>query len=387
MSTAAQRRAYAGPALFSFGFRPFFLFGALWAALVVPLWLWSFLAGGPQALTREWHIHEMLFGFVAAVVAGFLTTAVPNWTGRMPVIGPPLGVLVGLWIAGRFAMLFPGPVAAFVDCLFLVAFAAVIWREVLAGKNWRNLPVCGLVTLFAIGNIAFHLNSNPDLGVGERLALGAAATLIALIGGRITPSFTRNWMRAQGVSAQPATPGGQVDRAVLTLTGASALAWAFLPQSPLTGGLLALAGAGNLVRLARWKGWLTGREPLVGILHVGYGWLGIALLLLGASVLTAEVPRTAGIHALTAGAVGVMTLAVMTRATRGHTGRPLSADRATQAIYAAINLAALTRVAAPFLPSLQMRLLEASATLWVLAFAGFAIAYAPMLTRPRRAAA
>lgn len=387
MNTATQRRAYAGPALFSFGFRPFFLFGAVWAALVVPLWLWSFLAGGPQGLTREWHIHEMLFGFLGAVVAGFLTTAVPNWTGRMPVIGPPLGGLVGLWIAGRLAMLFSGPVAATVDCAFLVAFAAVIWREVLAGKNWRNLPVCGLVTLFALGNIAFHLNRGGDLGLGERLALGAAATLIALIGGRITPSFTRNWMRAQGLSAQPATPGGKFDSAVLILTGAAGLAWVFLPQSPASGALLALAGVGNLVRLSRWKGWLTGREPLVAILHLGYAWLGVALLLLGASVLTGLVPRTAGIHALTAGAVGVMTLAVMTRATRGHTGRPLAADRATQAIYAAINLAALTRVAAPFAPAAQVHLLAASALLWTLAFAGFAAVYAPMLTQGQRAAA
>ena len=168
-STAAARRAYDGPALFSFGFRPCFFFGAIWSALVVPLWLYSYFHGGAAALTREWHIHEMIFGFLGAVIAGFLTTAVPNWTGRMPVIGAPLGFLVSLWVLGRVAMLFQGvlgPIAAVADCAFLLAFAAVIWREVLAGRNWRNLPVCILISLFGLANVAFHLPSAQagDLG-------------------------------------------------------------------------------------------------------------------------------------------------------------------------------------------------------------------------------
>lgn len=387
MSTAAARRAYTGPTLFSFGFRPFFLFGSIWAALAVPLWLGSFLHGGPEAFTRAWHIHEMLFGFLGAVVAGFLTTAVPNWTGRMPVIGGPLAALALLWVSGRMAMLFPGPLSSVIDSLFLVAFAGVIWREVLAGKNWRNLPVCLLVSLFAIANIAFHLNPPGDLGLGVRLALGVAATLISLIGGRITPSFTRNWMRAQGLSAQPAAPEQPLDKAGLALTAAAALLWAALPDALVTGAALALAGAANLVRLSRWQGLRTFKEPLVSVLHLGYLWLSAALALLGASILTPLVPRTAGIHALTAGAVGVMTLAVMTRATRGHTGRPLHADAPTTAIYVAINLAALTRVAAPFLPQAHVALLSASALLWMLAFGGFAAVYWRMLAQPRPAAA
>lgn len=387
MSTAAARRAYTGPTLFSFGFRPFFLFGSIWAALAVPLWLGSFLHGGPEAFTRAWHIHEMLFGFLGAVVAGFLTTAVPNWTGRMPVIGGPLAALALLWVSGRMAMLFPGPLSSVIDSLFLVAFAGVIWREVLAGKNWRNLPVCLLVSLFAIANIAFHLNPPGDLGLGVRLALGVAATLISLIGGRITPSFTRNWMRAQGLSAQPAAPEQPLDKAGLALTAAAALLWAALPDALVTGAALALAGAANLVRLSRWQGLRTFKEPLVSVLHLGYLWLSAALALLGASILTPLVPRTAGIHALTAGAVGVMTLAVMTRATRGHTGRPLHADAPTTAIYVAINLAALTRVAAPFLPQAHVALLSASSLLWMLAFGGFAAVYWRMLAQPRPAAA
>lgn len=387
MSTASMRRAYRGPALFSFGFRPFYLLGAAWSALVVPLWLWSYLAGGPGMLTRDWHVHEMLFGFLAAVVAGFLTTAVPNWTGRMPILGAPLAQLVGLWLAGRVAMLFQASlgaaVAGVIDSLFLLVFASVIWREVLAGRNWRNLPVCGLVTILALGNIAFHLQGAPwASGLGERLALGTAALLIALIGGRITPSFTGNWLRAQRISAQPAT-FGVIDRAGLALVGLAVSAWAAFSNNRVSGLLLALSGLASLVRLARWQGWATRREPLVWILHLGYGWLGLGLLLLGASVLSPAIPRSVGVHALTAGAIGVMTLAVMTRSTRGHTGRQLHAGFATLAIYAAINAAAVARIVAPFAGGWQQSLLMSSAGLWAMAFAGFAIAYGPMLVLPR----
>jgi uncharacterized protein involved in response to NO len=384
MSTAASRRAYDGPALFSFGFRPFFLAGAVWSALVVPLWIWSFLDGG--SLTLAWHVHEMLFGFLAAVVAGFLTTAIPNWTGRMPVIGAPLGGLAGLWVLGRVAMLFQrtlGPVAAVADSLFLVVFAVVVWREVLAGRNWRNLPVCLIVSVFAAANIAFHLAGESAVsGLGERLALGTASLLIALIGGRITPSFTRNWLRMRGPGAQPAT-ASKFDLGVIALTGASVLAWAAAPDARAVGWALGAAGLANLARLGRWCGWRTLGEPLLWILHVGYGCLGLGLILLGLSRLSLAIPATAGVHALTAGAVGIMTLAVMSRASRGHTGRPLTAGPATVAVYAAAMAAALTRVAAPFAPTHQPLMLAASACLWCAAFGGFAIAYGPMLTQPR----
>lgn len=390
MPTAASRRAYAGPAIFSSGFRPFFFLGALWAAIAVPLWLWSLFGGGPAGLTRDWHVHEMLFGFLAAIVAGFLTTAVPNWTGRMPVIGKPLAALAALWIAGRAAMLLPGvpgPWAATVDSAFLLVFAAVIWREVAAGRNWRNLPVAGLISLLALGNVTVHLTRGLwDPAVGERMAMAVAAVLIALIGGRIVPSFTRNWMRKQGIAAEPAV-FGHIDRATLALTAAAAAAWTVLPVSAVSGTLLVAAGAANLVRLTRWRGRLTGREPLVWILHLGYGWLGLGLLLIGLSVLDPLVPRTAGVHALTAGAVGVMTLAVMTRATRGHTGRPLAADGGTVAIYLSINAAALARVAAPFAGEAQTAILAVSALLWSGAFGGFALVYGRMLTTRRPAAA
>lgn len=390
VSTAAARRAYAGPALFSFGFRPFFFLGAIWSALVVPLWLFSYFHGGSAALTREWHIHEMIFGFLGAVIAGFLTTAVPNWTGRMPVIGAPLAGLVSLWVLGRVAMLFQaslGPVAAVVDSLFLLTFAAVIWREVLAGRNWRNLPVCALVTLLALANVAFHLPIGAAVDVGVRIALGAATLLIGLIGGRIVPSFTRNWMKVRSLKPEPSA-FGTVDRVALGLTVVSAGLWVAAPETPVTGAAFMLAGVAHLVRLARWRGWRAAAEPLVWILHLGYGWLGVSLLLLGgASLDPGLVPRSVGIHALTAGAVGVMTLAVMTRATRGHTGRPLAADTSTMAIYFAINAAALLRVAAPFSGAGQSLMLTASGLAWSLAFGGFAVAYGRMLVLPRPRAA
>lgn len=390
MSTAAARRAYTGPALFSFGFRPFFLAGSVWAAIAVPIWIWSLLSGIAPVTHRDWHTHEMLFGFLSAVVAGFLTTAVPNWTGRMPVIGASLGGLVALWLAGRLAMLcayWLGPLAAVIDATFLLVFAGVIWREVLAGRNWRNLPVCGLVTIIALANITFHLDvAIWRTGLGERLALGAIVTLVCLIGGRITPSFTRNWMKARRLSPEPGL-FSHVDRAALALTGFGALAWTAVPEEPFTGAILLAAGIANLVRLGRWRGWVAAREPLVWILHLGYGWLGLGLLLLGASRLVEAVPQTVGVHALTVGAIGVMTLAVMTRASRGHSGRQLVADGATTALYAAINAAAVARLAAPLAGSGQSLLLIVSACLWSIAFGGFALSYGPMLSTRRPAVA
>jgi uncharacterized protein involved in response to NO len=394
METTAERmRSHDGLPLFSFGFRPFFLFAALWAALAAPLWTFAYLQILPaQFATREWHTHEMLFGYLGGVIAGFLLTAVPNWTGRLPVVGLPLAWLFGLWLAGRMAMIGAahlGPWAGAVDSLFLLAVAAVIWREVLAGRNVRNLPVCVLITAFAAANIAFHLRAPaPDaVWLGERIALAAAAMLIALIGGRIVPSFTRNWMARQGIEPLPA-PMDRFDMAALVLTAAALVAWLISPLSIIAGAALVAGGAATLGRLARWRGWRTGAEPLVLILHTGYFWLGASLVLLGLSALapTTVTPST-GIHALTAGAIGVMTLAVMTRATRGHTGRALTAPWGTQLIYILANLGALARVAGGLAPDAYTPLLIASALLWGAAFALFAVIYGPMLANRRISAA
>lgn len=389
--TAESIRRHRGLAIFSGGFRPFFLFASLWGALVVPVWIASLqVSGGMIAGVdgRAWHIHEMLFGFLAGIIAGFLLTAIPNWTGRLPVTGPRLAGLFALWAAGRAAGLVPGlwpPLAAAIDCSFLVVFAIVVWREVLAGRNLRNLPVCLMVTALALANIAFHAGpAAPDVGaMAQRAALAVATGLIALIGGRIIPSFTQNWFAAQAIGPGP-TPFGRLDRAVLAITGLALALWVLWPSLVLVGVALTAAGVGHLLRLSRWRGWKAGAEPLVWILHVGYSWLALGLVLLGASVWAPDhVPLTAGVHAITAGAIGVMTLAVMTRATRGHTGRPREADRATLAIYLAIMTAALIRVGAPFHPTQSVLLLSVSAALWSLAFGGFATAYGPMLLQRR----
>lgn len=391
MNTAAAMRAYKGPALFSIGLRPFFLLSAIWAALAVPLWVHAYLAGGELNLT--WHVHEMLFGYAGGVIVGFLMTAVPNWTGRMPVVGVPLMVMVGLWLAGRIAMtalaLTPGLAGAAwpgaVDSLFLLAMAGLVWREILAGQNWRNAPVAIMISVFALANVGFHIEAYVGSGVAPiatRVALAVVILLICLIGGRIVPSFTRNWqLKREG--PLPAVTG-PFDMVTLVVTALSLVGWTILPESHLIGIALTAAGLLNLVRLARWRGWATTAEPLVLILHLGYLWLGVGLVLVGAAAIWPQgLTASAGLHALTAGAVGVMTLAVMTRAGRGHTGRPLTAGWSGSLIYILINLAALARVVAGLWPSIYLPLLIASACLWCAAFIAFAVIYAPMLALPR----
>ena len=390
MSTATAIRAYRGPAVFSIGLRPFYLFSALWSAIIAPLWIHAFLGGGPIGL--DWHVHEMLFGYAGGIIVGFLLTAVPNWTGRMPVVGWPLVLLFGLWVAGRAAMLtvaLNADVAAMawpviVDCLFLVAVAGVVWREVLAGRNWRNLPVAMIVTVLALANIGFHLETGAG-GVDNlstRLGLSVVSLLIALIGGRVTPSFTRNWQLKRG-GPLPAV-AGRFDTMTLIATAAGLAAWSFAPVHPATGVALLLAGVLNLIRLARWRGGATLAEPLVLILHLGYLWLASGLVLLGLSVMVpAHVLPSVGVHALTAGAIGVMTLAIMTRSSRGHTGPPLTAGKADILIYGLINAAALTRVIGGLMPAAYHPLLIVSAGLWSAAFLAFVISYGPILLTPR----
>lgn len=389
-TSAEQYRAYAGPPLFAMGFRPFFFAGAIFAALALPLWIFGF-HGWIPGVTRDWHVHEMLFGYLGAIIAGFLLTAVPNWTGRLPVAGAPLALLLCLWLAGRVSMVLASdqPIAAIVDSAFLFGLALIVGREVIAGRNVRNLPVCALILVLAAANTLTHLRAvNPETAaLGERIGLGVVAMLVALIGGRITPSFTRNWMAKRKMAPEPASPG-RFDLATLLLTAVGLAAWIVAPAAIFTGVLLCACGVLTLIRLARWRGWKTFAEPLVTILHVGYLFLAMALTLIGLSILTPVlIPSPAGIHALTAGAFGVMTLAVMTRASRGHTGRPLTADKETVIIYALVMTGAVLRIASPFFPSYSyVVLLIASGLIWSLAFAAFAVVYGPLLLRARRGA-
>lgn len=388
----SSRQSYDGPAFLSFGFRPFFLGGSIFSACAIGAWLAAYAFGAPEIGGRpaiDWHIHEMLFGFFAAIAAGFLLTAIPNWTARLPVMGMGLALLFGLWLSGRVVMLLPLPwpwVAAAVDCSFLIVFAALVWREILAGRNRRNVAVCLLVTILAAANVAYHLVDGDlvALQVVQRVVLTVPALLISLIGGRIIPSFTRNWLVQRGEAARPA-PADRFDLFALALAATAFASWIVLPISLVTGGLLLFAGLVHGARLLRWRGWRAGSEALVWILHAGYGWLALAMVLLGLSILVPQaVPASAAIHALTTGAMGVMILAVMTRATLGHTGRPRAADGWTTLIFVFVIAAALLRVLSGFMPfALDWPMLATAGVLWTGAFAIFAIRYGPLLVFPR----
>jgi len=369
------------------GFRPFFLFASAWAALAAPIWVASYAGLLPEErFTRDWHVHEMLFGYLGGVIGGFLLTAVPNWTGRLPVAGASLASLFALWVAGRFAMVFErelGLAAAIADSAFLFALAAVIACEIIAGKNTRNIPVSALVTVLAFANVLSHADHAAVALLGERIGLGVVAMLVTLIGGRIVPSFTRNWMAKRQMTPAPA-PTDRFDFAVLIVTALALLVWIVAPHMAAAGAALTTAGLLNVLRLARWRGWRTSAEALVLVLHAGYLWLAIGLALLGASLLAPTiVPAPAGVHALTAGAFGAMTLAVMTRASLGHTGQPLTAPTFVKLIYLLVNAAAAVRTLSPFFAEHYASLLAIASLLWSGAFATFVAVYAPLLLRPR----
>ncbi|MCG2640910.1 NnrS family protein [Bradyrhizobium sp. GCM10023182] len=391
----ARSRNFQGFQLFANSFRPFFLFAAIQAALSILVWLPMFY--GELSVTsafapRDWHVHEMLYGFLPAVITGFLFTAIPNWTGRLPIQGTSLGALVVVWLAGRAAVVLSAEIgwafALAVDAAFLALVVAAATREIIAGGNWRNLPVVGLVMVLLSGNFAFHLEAHfrgaADISI--RIGVSVVVLLISLIGGRIIPSFTRNWLVKFNPGRVP-VPFGRFDGVVIGLSALALMTWIVMPLNTITGVVMALACMLHLVRLARWAGDRTARERLLVILHVGYAFVPSGFLL-GALAGFGVLPPSAGIHAWMTGAAGIMTLAVMTRASLGHTGQALTASPATQVIYVAIIVAALARVAAVVLPAHGDALLHIAACGWIVAFLGFAIAFGPLLAGvPRRALA
>jgi uncharacterized protein involved in response to NO len=404
--TAARRDAKMAPPharddqgwpILAAGFRPFFLLASIQAALAILVWLPVFY--GELRLSsafppRDWHVHEMLYGFLPAVVTGFLFTAIPNWTGRLPLRGTPLLMLVVVWIAGRICVTFSAATAWWVvlaiDASFLLLVAAAAAREIIAGRNWRNLMVVSLVVLLLAGNIAFHLEAHVygQADIAVRVGIAVVVLLISLIGGRIIPSFTRNWLVRENPGRLP-VPFGRFDMIVIVVGALALVCWIAAPDRVVvTGAALALAGLAHLVRLSRWAGDRTLRERLLTILHVGYAFVPLGFLL-DAAAAFGWVPPSAGLHAWMAGGAGIMTLAVMTRATLGHTGQPLTAPPATQAIYAAIIIAAVSRVCAAIHPVSSEALLHVAALAWVAAFLTFALAFGPLLlgcSRARRRA-
>lgn len=383
--------------MFSYGFRPFFLFGALWAALAMLIWilmLTQSLALPTRLDPMSWHAHEFLFGYLGAIIAGFLLTAVPNWTGRLPVVGWGLVGLFGLWVAGRVAVatsaLWPLGVAEAIDLSFPVVFTAVILREIVVGKNWRNLMVVGLLAVFALANLLFHIEAaRGDIaaqGYGLRIGVGATILLIAVIGGRVVPSFTRNWLAQKKAERLPVPPMQAFDKAVLLTTLVALLGWVAAPFHAATGVALVIIGLLHTARLIRWQGAQTTAEPLLWVLHVAYAFVPLGALLAGLSILwPALFSLVAAQHLWMAGAFGLMTLAMMTRATLGHTGQSLKAGPGTLAIYLALIGSVLARLGAGIWLEYAMTLYTLAAMLWIGTFLGFAVIYGPCLMRPKPA--
>lgn len=377
-----------GPALFSYGFRPFFLGAGVWAVAAMALWI-AALAGigqpGGAYGAANWHMHEMLFGFAPAALAGYLMTSVPNWTGRMPVSGPPLMALVGLWLAGRLALTFPptGPVwpAVALEALFLPVMAMVFLTEIAAGRKWRDLRIVGLVALIATANIGFHAKvlGGGDPRLAARTAVAAFVALILIVGGRMTPSFTRNWLNRAGRKARPA-PADRFDALTIAFSAVALSLWIIRPEGAVTA-VASLGAAGlNLVRLARWRGWRV-TEPMVLALHSGYLMVAAGFAATGAAAL-GGMGHAAALHVFAIGAIGGEMLAVMTRASRSHTGAPTDADTVATLSFVAIMVAALTRAAADFFACDALVMLAGAA--WIAAFGLFALGHARLLALTRR---
>lgn len=380
----------SGPAVLSQGFRPFFLLAGIWAPLSMGLFIAMFQGHItlPTAFGAvAWHYHEFLFGYVAAVLAGFALTAIPNWTGRLPLQGTPLLALVLFWLAGRVAVavsaLIGGWAAAAIDLLFLAALAAVILREIVAGKNWRNLPVAAAVTLFFLCNVLVHsetLGLVDSGGRAQKLSITVVIVLISLIGGRIIPSFSRNWLAQRGAKRLP-RPFARFDRLTIAVTLVALVWWAVATPGPVTGGLAALAAALNLVRLARWQGLATRTEPLLWVMHLGYLWIPLGLVLLALGSWLPGVAQSSAIHALTVGAVGTMTLAVMSRATLGHTNQPLHAGAGLTLAYLLVTAAVILRISASLWDGAFLPLVSAAAAAWIAAFLFYLGAVGPVLVQ------
>lgn len=381
-------------AVWAFPFRPFFLATAMYAVLGLLGWLGILLLGWPLAgefPPMQWHSHEMLFGMVPAAIAGFLLTAMCNWTGAAPLSGWRLGGLFALWLAGRVAMwmsaILPHGLIAFIDLGFLAVMALYAAWIIIGTGNFRNLPLVFVVTVLWLANALFH--AGMATGDGELLrsaelaTIGLITLLMVVIGGRITPAFTRNWLLRNGRDPSAVVTRRWVE--TLTIATTLGLIVFLLAGAPnwLIAPTAAAAALFNGLRLFAWSGWQTRSEPLLWILHVGYAWIPLGLALLAVQAGTGLIAPTVWLHALGPGAMGILIIGVMTRVSLGHTGRMLELMRGASMAYWLIIAAALLRIltAMNWIPwDLGVR---SSTLAWVGAFAVFLWFYVPILTRPR----
>lgn len=378
---------------FAYGFRPFFLAAGWFALAGIGAWLWLYRAGlapfgGLPAF--QWHAHEMLYGFVAAAIAGFMLTAVPSWTGERGFAGRPLVVLTCLWLAGRVAIaaagVLPLPAVAIAELAFLPALAATIAPSLLRSSN-RNAPL--LIVLFVLWGLdATFLYALADrdvllAGTALRAALDVVLLLVTIIGGRIVPAFTANALRRRGVPVRVRAHRVVEAWAIVSM---AVLVFADLvaPTHGVTAGIALTAALAHAVRMSGWQTLTTWREPIVWVLHAAYLWLPIGLLLKAAWLLTGAPWAAHWPHALGAGAAATMIMAVMTRAALGHTGRPLLAAKPIAWAYGLLVLAAAVRVFGPsLLPVSYAHVITCAAVLWLAAFGLYAWVYTPILLGPR----
>jgi len=387
-----QPQPYSGPAILAGGYRVFFLGAALWAVVSLVLWLvYVSSMGGDLGANQNmmvWHAHELVYGYGSGVVAGFALTAIPNWTGRLPIRGFELGLLFSFWLAARIlavALLFGQDFEALraaAETGFFALFILFAAREIIGGKNWRNLKIVFVFLLLASAATAANLQRLGMLDMeisGWETGLSVLLVLITIIGGRIIPAFTRNWMRMQGMETLP-TMFGRFD--AVAIFAAAAVLVAYLLGA---GGPVFTAGAGaaallHFIRLYRWRGLHTFTSPLVAVLHVSYLWVPIGFMLLALAE-AGIVSDIAALHAFAVGGIGSTTLAVMSRASLGHAGLPLADSKLLTGIFAAITLAAISRIIATLWFAQYENFLTLSGLLWSVAFLLFAFKFGPLAFR------
>ena len=382
-----------GNALLAHPFRPFFLLTGVYGVLIVLAWMGFLFGGLPLPLgwsPLHWHSHEMVYGLVPAAIAGFLLTAMTNWTGAPPLNNKGLLALVLLWVAGRlvfwFAGWLPALLVSVVDLAFLPVLALYAGTILVRYKNRRNLVLIAVLTALAVGNLFMHLGfglgKTQLLKLGQHLGMNIVVLIMVVIAGRITPAFTANWLRMNGGNPEWVKRTAWVNYLAMGSVALLAVLDLWAPAS-LIGAVALVAGLSNGLRLLQWSGWRAAREPLLWILHLGYLWIVVGLLLRSAAAFNLGVADTLWQHALGIGAMGTLILGVMTRVSMGHTGRPLGLRPFGIVIYMAITLAVILRllVAAQMMHySIGVNL---SALSWILAFALFVVLYWPILSAPR----